>query len=161
MSKAPPLNQEQLDELHEAFRIFDKNGDGKITAPELSGLLRALDKRPSDQDVQTMLDGADTNQDGVLDFPEFAALMGARLTIAQADEELRRVFREFDLDGSGMIEKAEMKAVLEKLGDKLSDEEIRLIIREVDMDGDGKVNFAEFSKVRLEYYGFTTVPTPA
>ncbi|KAG8782609.1 calmodulin-like 3 [Ceratobasidium sp. 428] len=94
-----------------------------------------------------MLDGADTNHDGVLDFPEFAALMGARLTIAQAEDELRKVFTEFDLDRSGLIERGEMKAVLAKLGDKLSDEEIQLIIREVDMDGDGKVNFAEFTRM--------------
>ncbi|KAG8694430.1 EF-hand calcium-binding domain-containing protein 3 [Ceratobasidium sp. 394] len=113
---SPPLNEEQLEELREAFTIFDKNGDGRITASELASLLRALDKRPSDAEVQRMLDGADTNHDGVLDFAEFAALMGARLTIAQAESELRKVFKEFDLDGSGMIERAEMKAVLAKLG---------------------------------------------
>ncbi|KAG9090655.1 calmodulin-like 3, partial [Ceratobasidium sp. 392] len=138
---SPPLNEEQLEELREAFRIFDKNGDGRITASELGTMLRAMDKRPSDAEVQSMLDKADTNHDGVLDFPEFAALMGARLTISQAEDELRKVFKDFDLDRDGMIERAEMKAVLEKLGDKLSDEEIQLIIREVDTDGDGKVNF--------------------
>ncbi|KAG9078693.1 hypothetical protein FRC06_008236, partial [Ceratobasidium sp. 370] len=128
--------------LREAFTIFDRNGDGKITAPELASLLRALNKRPSDTEVQAMLARADTNHDGALDFAEFAALIGARLTVAQAEDELRSVFREFDLDGSGMIERAEMKTVLERLGDKLSDDEIQLIIREVDLDGDGKVNFA-------------------
>ncbi|KAG8703834.1 calmodulin-like 3 [Ceratobasidium sp. 395] len=142
-----PDCKEQLEELREAFRIFDKNADGRITTSELADFLHALDKRPSDADVQSMLDGADTNHDGVLDFPEFAALMGARLTIAQAEDELGKVFAEFDLDRSGLIERGEMKAVLAKLGDKLSDEEIQLIIREVDMDGDGKVNFAEFTRM--------------
>jgi Ca2+-binding EF-hand superfamily protein len=124
-----------ISELREAFRIFDKSecnhkphpltqliflpsdSDGRITTPELTSLLRALDKRPSDEDVQSMLDKADTNNDGVLDFPEFAALMGARLTVAQAEDELRNVFREFDLNGSGLIDRGEMKAVLGKLGE--------------------------------------------
>lgn len=64
-----------------------------------------------------MLNKADVNGDGVLDFPEFAALMSARLTVAQAEDELRAVFSQFDLDGSGMIERGEMKAVLGKLGE--------------------------------------------
>jgi Ca2+-binding EF-hand superfamily protein len=121
-------------ELREAFSIFDKSewnhkrhatypkprssdSDGRITTSELASLLTALDKRPSDSDVQSMLDKADTNGDGVLDFPEFAALMGARLTVAQAEDELRTVFREFDLNGSGLIDRGEMKAVLGKLGE--------------------------------------------
>ncbi|KAF8601253.1 EF-hand [Ceratobasidium sp. AG-I] len=123
------------------------DGDGRITTPELAALFHSLDQKPSEDELHSMLSKADVNQDGVLDFPEFAALMSARLTVAQAEDELKAVFGQFDLDGSGLIEKAEMKAVLNKLGDKLSDEQIQLIIREVDTDGDGKVNFQEFNKV--------------
>lgn len=64
-----------------------------------------------------MLNKADVNHDGVLDFPEFAALMSARLTVAQSEAELKAVFRDFDLNGSGLIDKGEMKTVLGKLGE--------------------------------------------
>jgi Ca2+-binding EF-hand superfamily protein len=65
-----------------------------------------------------MLGHADVNQDGALDFGEFLALMGARLTVPRAEDEdeLRAVFGQFDTDGSGSIERGEVKAVLAKLG---------------------------------------------
>ena len=151
MSSVPyrALTGEQLEELREAFEIFDKNGDGHITITELTALLTALNERPSTPEVELMLDQADFNEDGVLDFPEFIGLMSARLTVSRDDDELRAAFRQFDTNGSGTIERAEVKAVLAGLGERLKDSEIELIMREVDMDRDGKVSFEEFKQVRI------------
>ncbi|CAE6460548.1 unnamed protein product [Rhizoctonia solani] len=131
---------EQLEELRDAFRIFDKNGDGQIATAELSSLLRAL-STPI-HDVESIIAQADANEDGALDLGEFLLLMGERLNSGQkTDTELRQVFDRFDRDGSGSIERGELGKAVTLLGDQLTDQELGTIMREVDTDGDGKVSF--------------------
>ncbi|CUA70020.1 Putative calmodulin-like protein 6 [Oryza sativa Japonica Group] [Rhizoctonia solani] len=137
---AAHLKPEQLEELRDAFLIFDKNGDGQITTTELSSLLHAL-STPI-QDIEAILAQADANEDGALDLGEFLLLMGERLNSGQkTDRELKDIFERFDRDGSGTIEKAELGKVVASLGDKLTDQELGMIMREVDTDGDGRVSF--------------------
>ncbi|KAG8696490.1 calmodulin-like 3, partial [Ceratobasidium sp. 423] len=124
----------------EAFQIFDKNGDGQITTTELASLLHAL-SIPS-HDVEAILDKADANEDGALDLGEFLLLMSERLNFGQkSDRELREVFDRFDRDGSGSIERGELRRAVTLLGNKLTDQELTMIMREVDTDGDGRVSF--------------------
>merc|ERR1711920_860707 len=66
----------QEDVCWSAFRVFDKNGDGKISQQELSAIL-------SDESVQqvagdslkVILQSNDLNSDGFIDFQEFMAMM--------------------------------------------------------------------------------------
>ncbi|CAE6474361.1 unnamed protein product, partial [Rhizoctonia solani] len=139
------LNPDQVEELREAFQIFDKNGDGQITTTELASLLHAL-STPI-HDVEAILDRADANDDGALDLGEFLLLMSERLNSGQkSDRELRQVFDRFDRDGSGSIERGELRRAVTLLGNKLTDQELSMIMREVDTDGDGRVSFEEFTK---------------
>lgn len=58
-----------------------------------------------------------------------------------------KIFKLFDLDGSGTIEPAEFKAALERLDSdvfRCSDEEVAALVAEFDADGDGHVDMAEF-----------------
>lgn len=48
------------------------------------------------------------------------------------------------MTGNGFIAAAEIRFVLDALGEQVTDEEIDEMIRLVDMDGDGQVNFKEF-----------------
>jgi calmodulin len=62
------------DELREAFRIFDRDSDGFITPKELSTLLISLGLDSSAEVVRRMINEADKNRDGKIDFAEFRAL---------------------------------------------------------------------------------------
>jgi calcium-dependent protein kinase len=59
--------------LENAFKIFDKDGNGKISLSELVEVLKgsSLDK----EDMMDMIKGADKNDDGEIDFMEFRQLM--------------------------------------------------------------------------------------
>jgi len=48
------------------------------------------------------------------------------------------------MSGNGFIAAAEIRFVLDALGEHVTDEEIDEMIRLVDQDGDGQVNFKEF-----------------
>ncbi|RYG48315.1 hypothetical protein EON67_07720 [archaeon] len=53
-------------------------------------------------------------------------------------------FNEFDEDGSGSIEAAELKSVLDKCGVETTDTQVQEMIKEADRDGSGSLEFEEF-----------------
>lgn len=63
--------------LHEAFKVFDEDGNGYIEAAELKRVLHCLelDKGWEMNDIEKMLKAADLNFDGKVDFSEFELMM--------------------------------------------------------------------------------------
>jgi len=59
-------------------------------------------------------------------------------------KDLRTCFEDADADGSGSIDKREMKKMLKKLGCYTTDKEFECLFREVDADGSGEIEFDEF-----------------
>ena len=51
-----------ISDFRKAFQLFDKDGNGKITADELFDVMRSLGQKPSDSEVEAMIQQAD--QDG-------------------------------------------------------------------------------------------------
>merc|ERR1719461_1496987 len=62
-------------ELLEAFQVFDKDGDGNITASELASTMKALGENLDEDDIKFMMSEVDTNNDGNIDFQEFKKMM--------------------------------------------------------------------------------------
>lgn len=146
---AVKLDDEQIAELREIFRSFDRNNDGSLTQLELGSLLRALGLKPSADQLETLIQKADTNSNGLVEFSEFVALVSPELLSAKSpysEEQLRQLFRMFDRDGNGFITAAELAHSMAKLGHALTAEELTGMIREADTDGDGRISFQEFSQ---------------
>ena len=51
-----------LVEFKEAFLLFDKDGDGRITAEELGEVLTTLDQNPTQLELQAMISVVDANR---------------------------------------------------------------------------------------------------
>ncbi|KAL5013227.1 hypothetical protein ScPMuIL_007497 [Solemya velum] len=66
----PELDIEK-ERLITAFKTIDKNGNGFITKEDLRFALRCKDTPFSDKEVEELLQDADTNQDGKIDYKEF------------------------------------------------------------------------------------------
>ena len=56
------------DEIRETFLLFDKNGDGFITAKELRMVMHNLGEKITDEEINDMIQEADTNGDGVINY---------------------------------------------------------------------------------------------
>ncbi|CAL0312892.1 unnamed protein product [Lupinus luteus] len=143
------LDEDQIAELREIFRSFDRNNDGSLTQLELSSLLRSLGLKPSPEQLEIFIQKADRNNNGLVEFSEFVALVAPELLPAKSpytEEQLRELFRMFDRDGNGYITAAELAHSMAKLGHALTAEELTGMIKEADTDGDGRISFQEFSQ---------------
>jgi hypothetical protein len=58
---------------------------------------------------------------------------------------LEKVFKKYDTDDSGSIEKDELAAMMAELGTSLTDEQVEAALKDLDMNGDGVVDFSEFA----------------
>ncbi|SPP75543.1 blast:Calmodulin [Drosophila guanche] len=54
-----------------AFRVFDSDEDGYVTAQEMRSVIDSLGQKMSDQEFDDMFRVADRNNDGQLSFAEF------------------------------------------------------------------------------------------
>merc|ERR1711973_682698 len=66
MREAMTGDEEAEDDISQAFKVFDKDGDGLITAEEIQETMLGLGEDVSE---------ADLNGDGFIDFTEFSNLM--------------------------------------------------------------------------------------
>lgn len=62
-------------DIQSAFRTFDKNDDGKISAEEILEMLRRLGESCSLEDCRKMVRAVDTDGDGMVNMDEFMAMM--------------------------------------------------------------------------------------
>ena len=61
-------NLDYADELLEAFRVFDQDGDGFISAEELKFLMCNLGEKLTQEEVNEMIAEADTDGDGQVNY---------------------------------------------------------------------------------------------
>lgn len=141
---AEHLSVEEVAGMKEMFQKMDVNNHGKITFDELKVGLHKIGHQLPDADVQILMEAADVDGNGTLDYTEFVAI-SVHIQKIGNDEHLRKAFAYFDLDKSGYIEIEELRTTLsDDLGPN-PEEVIHAIIRDVDSDKDGRISFDEFA----------------
>ena len=63
------------EELIEAFKVFDRDGNGLISAHELRFVMSTSGEELSEEDIEEMIREADENGDGYIDYEEFVRMM--------------------------------------------------------------------------------------
>ncbi|XP_065921016.1 calmodulin-like [Dysidea avara] len=67
-----------LEEVREMFSIFDKDGNGFISAAELRHVLKNHGEMVTDEEVDEMMREADVDGDGQVNYDEFVAMMTSK-----------------------------------------------------------------------------------
>ena len=66
---------ESSNDIREAFRVFDRDGDGFISAEELGQVMSTLGENLSQEEIDEMIREADLDGDGKVCYEEFATMM--------------------------------------------------------------------------------------
>ncbi|EXC34219.1 Calcium-dependent protein kinase 30 [Morus notabilis] len=140
---AEHLSVEEVEVIRDMFTLMDTDRDGKVTYEELRAGLRKVGSQLAEAEIKMLMEVADVDGNGVLDYGEFVAVT-IHLQRMENDEHFRRAFMFFDKDGSGYIELTELR---EALADESGETDIMVlneIMREVDTDKDGCISYDEF-----------------
>merc|ERR1711881_443557 len=108
--KAEPgqLTEEQLDEIREAFSLFDADASGMIDIRELKAAMRALGFEVKNEELKKMVADIDGDGNGTIEFGEFLQMMTGKMGEKDSgenidDEELQDMINQADRDGDGEI----------------------------------------------------------
>ncbi|KAL0979508.1 hypothetical protein UPYG_G00185980 [Umbra pygmaea] len=146
------LRPEEIDELRDAFKEFDKDKDGFISCKDLGNCMRTMGYMPTEMELIELSQQINMNLGGHVDFEDFVELMGPKLLAETADmigvKELRDAFKEFDTNGDGAISTGELREAMRKLlGQQVGLNDLEDILRDIDLNGDGHVDFDEFVRM--------------
>lgn len=162
------LSKNQLEEIREAFDLFDTDGSGTIDVRELRIAMRALGFEPRKEELQQLVSsvtggGGSTSAGSsaqpavgasagnmtsdVITFAQFVQIMTHKMSQRDSREEMLKAFVLFDTDGTGKISFQNLKRVAMELGENMADAELQEMIDEADRDGDGEVSEEEFLRL--------------
>ncbi|KNA18999.1 hypothetical protein SOVF_065580 [Spinacia oleracea] len=146
---AEHLSTEEVAGIKEAFDAMDTGKAGKINLEQLRVGLQKLGHHIPDADLQILMDAADVDGNGTLNYGEFVAV-SVHIRKMANDEHLHRAFSFFDKNKTGFIEVDELRDALNDDCDVVSnntEEVINAIMHDVDTDKDGRISYDEFSSM--------------
>ncbi|CAA2989700.1 calcium-dependent kinase 10-like [Olea europaea subsp. europaea] len=129
--------------IRDMFMLMDTNNDGKVTYEELKAGLRKVGSQLAEPEIKLLMDVADVDGNGVLDYGEFVSVT-IHLQRMENDEHFHRAFMFFDKDGSGYIEIDELQEALADESGETDVDVLNDIMREVDAKQDGRIDYEEF-----------------
>merc|ERR1712196_172774 len=132
------LTEEQIEEIREAFNLFDADNSGAIDVRELKAAMRALGFEVKKEELKKMINDIDNDGNGSIEFQEFLEMMTGKMGEKDTREDIEKAFKLFDDDNTGEISLRNLRRVEEELQD---------MINQADRDGDGEINIDEFSRI--------------
>merc|ERR1712096_187537 len=143
----PGLSEDEIEEIKEAFDLFDTDGSGTIDPKELKAAMQSLGFEAKNQTIYQMISDLDKDGSGAIDFDEFLDMKTARMSDKDTREDINKVFRLFDDDKTGSITIKNLRRVAKELGETMTDEELMEMIERADSNGDGEVSPDDFYNI--------------
>ena len=86
------LDEEQMEEIREAFNLFDTDKSGAIDYRELKAAMRALGFETKKEEMKRIIDEIDADGSGEIEFPEFMQMMTGKMGAVDSYEEIMKLF---------------------------------------------------------------------
>jgi len=143
----PGLSNEEIDEIKQAFDLFDTNGTGRIDPKELKAAMQSLGfdtKNPTIFQLIADLDTAEAAKKGGIDFDSFVGAINDKLGDKETKDGIRRIFDLFiDDPNSDTITLSSLRRIARELGEQMSNEELKDMLERASSNGT-ELSFEEF-----------------
>merc|ERR1711874_24962 len=135
------------EQLYEAFKLADKDGNGKLSVGELKELMLTLadndeQKKSVDGMVDMLLEMCDQDGDKMLNYEELSQVISGQGP--DKKQQMKMMFKMFDTDGSGNVSKKELCKAMGLNADETMQAVMEGLINMADKNNDGELNFEEF-----------------
>ena len=127
-----PSSEDEKGTLREIFALIAKDVSVGITTRDLQLALKSLRYNPTEaecQDLISLINRDDGNDDMVLYFSKLCSLMSTGSRYINQEQALREVFEVFDKDQSGRINAIELRRVMMGVGENITEVEASEMIR--------------------------------
>ena len=145
VAKVKSFTDEQIDEIREAFNLFDSDGSGAINYKELKAAMKALGFNTSKDEMEKIIKQVDADGSGQIEFPEFMLMMTGNMSKIDSREEILKLFARFDRTAKGYIDLDDLKHVAKELGHDVPDFHLQQML--ILAGTDGFVSRDQFYKV--------------
>lgn len=131
----PGLTEEEIEEIKEAFTMFDTQGNGTIDPKELKAAMNSLGFEKKSPTVYEMI--CDLEQlGGEINFDDFLDAISNKLGNRETKEGINRIFDLFDDDKSGTINLNNIRRVARELGETMSIDELKEMLSRASSNGE-------------------------
>lgn len=149
-ARIPGLTKDEVEELRQAFDLFDTDCNGTIDPKELRAAMQSLGFETKNQTIYQIIQDIDKESTGEINFDEFLDLMTKRLAGSDTREDIQKIFELFDDDKTGYISLQNLKRVAHELGENMDDAELSEMIERADSDHDGKISSEDFFAIMTQ-----------
>ncbi|PNS16312.1 hypothetical protein CAC42_6419 [Sphaceloma murrayae] len=132
------MSQQASTNYKEAFALFDRRGNGRVTQDSLGDLLRACGQNPTLSEISDL----EKSVGSEFDFDSFQKVLNrpGGFRDPGEPEEYCRGFQVFDKEMTGYIGVGQLRYILTNLGEKMSDDEVDELLKAVDTSS-GEINY--------------------
>ncbi|CAI2382071.1 unnamed protein product [Moneuplotes crassus] len=140
----PGLTEDEIEEIREAFNLFDTDGSGTIDPKELKAAMESLGFENKNPTIYQMIADLDTSgSSSGIDFDQFLDAITTRLGNRETKEGIYRIFQLFDDDNSNSINLTNLRRVSKELGETMGMDELREMLERAASNGE-EISFDDF-----------------
>ena len=146
----PGLSNEEIEEIRQAFELFDSSGEGKLDPKELISSMKALNydkENPTMYNLLADLETFKSKKNERITFDEYVTAINAKLRDSESKEGVRRIFDMFiDDPNSDTININSLRKVALELGENMSNDDLKDMLERTSSSGK-EITFDEFYEI--------------
>mmetsp|Transcript_7044 Transcript_7044/g.5008 ORF Transcript_7044/g.5008 Transcript_7044/m.5008 type:complete len:173 (+) Transcript_7044:31-549(+) len=140
----PGLTEDEIEEIREAFSLFDTDNSGVIDPKELKAAMKSLGFEQKNPTIYGMISDLDTPENSAgINFDHFLDAITDKLGNKETRQGISRIFELFDDDNSKTINIHNIRRVAKELGETMSADELKEMLERAASNGD-EITFEDF-----------------